>query len=122
MTTQSVQQPTAIGIGEAPAGQSENPYLDQFSLGLKYMSRMQKVSGHIVGPLEAHTPPEDRLLRRIDQMHALTFFMLHCLDGFDSMNDSLRLDYLSALEDLITAAKIDGALSVTGRGFIEGMR
>lgn len=73
----------------------------------RYMSEL-----HHTGPAETFWNPRDRFERRMSQAYAmLTVIGAEGLESFDDLNDSIRMDYIQAIQDLIGAARIDGELA-----------
>jgi len=79
-----------------------------------YVETFHGLYGGKFGPVELHTGPEDRLLRRLAQARSMLQMTVGILgEGFAKANDQHRENYLWAACDLVEAALAD-ALLVTG--------
>ena len=73
-------------------------------------------ASHRVGPAESHMDACDRLAARLEAAFALVCTAT-AGDGktFLSMNDSMQLNYLWAIEELLSAARVDAAIVIEQR-------
>ncbi len=73
------------------------------------------LAGYRVGALETHDSAVDRLTWRLSQAHAMLVMINgEGLKPFQVLNDNLQMDYLSAIDQLVSAARVDGALAIAG--------
>ena len=73
--------------------------------------RLSKQEGRVVGPMEFHCEPGERLLLRLDQIDALLLAISgEAMDPFRRMNPSAQDAYLQTVSDLVSAARVDASV------------
>lgn len=69
---------------------------------------LTKHEGRVVGPMEFHAEPGERLLLRLEQVDALLCAMTgEGMDPFRRLNPAAQDAYLATVTDLISAARVD---------------
>jgi len=67
--------------------------------------------GHTVGMQDAHADPADRLIARLAQAGAMIRVAL-ADEVFPRMNDSIQINFLTAIADLIDSARCDADIAL----------
>jgi len=70
-------------------------------------------AGYRRGPPESHTDAYDRLTARLDAAEAMLIVSTN--DDFMRMSKTIQANYFSAIQDLISAARVDARLVIEGR-------
>lgn len=73
--------------------------------------RLTEREGRLVGPMEFHCEPGERLLLRLDQIDALLLTIAgEGMGPFQRMNPASQEAYLQTVCDLVSAARVDATV------------
>lgn len=86
-----------------------------FARVLEVVEKRHTSTGYLAGPAEAIDDPADRLLGRLEQAEALLSVITgHGFGSFSTYNPAIQQSYIWAIEQLVSAARVDALLVTQG--------